>query len=127
MLEIGCGSGYGTKLINKYFKPKKIYGIDLDEEMINLANKNKLPNALFKVGGATKLDFKDNSLDGIFIFLVLHHIPNWKEALDEFYRVLKKGGVCFVGARNNIFCALFALRRTSIKPIATLVFPVPVA
>jgi len=96
VLEIGCGSGYGTKLINKYFKPEEIYGIDLDEKMIKLANKNKSPNASFKVGEATKLDFKDNSLDGIFVFVVLHHIPNWKEALDEFYRVLKKGGQIFI-------------------------------
>lgn len=96
VLEIGCGSGYGTKLINKYFKPKEIYGIDLDEKMINLANKNKLSNTSFKVGDATKLGFKSNLLDGIFVFAVLHHIPNWRKALDEIYRVLKKGGQVFI-------------------------------
>lgn len=68
----------------------------MDEKMIRLANKNRLSNTSFKVGDATKLDFKDNSLDGIFIFLVLRHIPNWKAALNEFYRVLKKGGQIFI-------------------------------
>lgn len=96
VLEIGCGSGYGAKLINKYFKPKEIYGIDLDEKMIKLATKKKLPNTSFSIGDATKLDFKNNSLDGIFIFAVLHHIPSWKKALDEIYRVLKKGGQVFI-------------------------------
>jgi len=96
VLEIGCGSGYGAKLINKYFKPKEIVGIDMDEKMIRLANKNKLPNTSFKVGDATKLDFKNNSFDGVFIFVVLHHIPVWKKALDEIYRVLKKGGQVFI-------------------------------
>lgn len=96
VLEIGCGSGYGAKLIDKYFKPKEIIGIDMDEKMIKLADKNKPQNTYFKVGDATKLDFKDNSLDGIFIFVVLHHIPNWEKALDEFYRVLKKGRQIFI-------------------------------
>lgn len=78
VLEIGCGNGHGTKLINKYFKPKEIYGIDLDEKMIKLARKNKLPNTSFNVGDATKLNFKSNTLDGIFVFAVLHHIPNYQ-------------------------------------------------
>lgn len=96
VLEIGCGSGYGATLIDKYFAPKEIIGIDMDEKMIRLANKQKLPNTSFKVGNATKLNFKNSSFDGIFIFVVLHHIPNWKKALDEFYRVLKKGGQIFI-------------------------------
>jgi len=96
VLEIGCGSGYGARLINKYFKPKEIYGIDLDEKMIALTKKNKLPNVSFEVGNVTKLDFKDRSLDVVFIFVVLHHVVNWKKALDEIYRVLKKGGQFFI-------------------------------
>jgi ubiquinone/menaquinone biosynthesis C-methylase UbiE len=32
VLEIGCGNGYGTKLINKYFQPNHITAIDLDEK-----------------------------------------------------------------------------------------------
>ena len=41
ILEIGCGNGYGTKLINKYFQPKQIIGIDIDEKMIKAATKRK--------------------------------------------------------------------------------------
>jgi len=116
VIEIGCGSGYGTKLINHYFKPKEIYGIDVDEKMIYLAKKNKLPNVLFSVGDATKLPFKDASVNGVFDFAVIHHIPNWKKSIDEIYRVLKKRGQAFIedasyetfntpfGKINKIFC-----------------------
>jgi methylase of polypeptide subunit release factors len=31
-LEIGCGNGYGTKLIKKYFRPRRIDAVDLDEK-----------------------------------------------------------------------------------------------
>ncbi len=96
VIEIGCGSGYGSKLISHYFSPKEIYGIDIDEKMIELAKKNKPLHATFSVGDVTNLLFKDNSIDGVFDFVILHHISNWKKAIDEIYRVLKKGGQVFI-------------------------------
>ncbi len=36
-LEIGCGNGHGTKLIKRYFGPKRIDAVDLDEKMIEIA------------------------------------------------------------------------------------------
>jgi len=73
VLEIGCGSGYGVKLINKYFHPKEIYGIDMDEKMIKLAKKNKIPNTTFEVGDVTDLKLKDNS----FVKNYLTILKNW--------------------------------------------------
>lgn len=96
VVEIGCGSGYGSKLISHYFKPREIYGIDIDEKMIELAKKNKPFQATFVVGDVTNLPFKDNSIDGVFDFVILHHISNWKKAIDEIYRILKKGGQVFI-------------------------------
>lgn len=96
VLEIGCGNGNGARLIDKYFHPKKVYGIDLDPKMIVLANKGNPRKFNFQVGDASKLQFRNNSFDGIFDFGVLHHIPNWKEAVDEAYRVLKQGGQIFI-------------------------------
>jgi ubiquinone/menaquinone biosynthesis C-methylase UbiE len=92
-LEIGCGSGYGTKLIKKHFFAKNIMAVDLDERMINIANKsNKDTTVTFKVMDASKLDFPDNSYDAVFDFGIIHHIPNWKDCIDEIKRVLKPNG-----------------------------------
>ena len=41
------------------------------------------------------LPFEDNSFDTIFCNHVLEHIPNDKKAMEELYRVLKKGGIGF--------------------------------
>jgi len=40
----------------------------------------------------TNLSFEDNSIDKILSFDCLEHIPNYKEAIEESYRVLKKDG-----------------------------------
>jgi ubiquinone/menaquinone biosynthesis C-methylase UbiE len=93
VLEIGCGNGNGTKLIKKYFKPKEIYGIDLDPKMIEIAQKKqKAEGVFFTVGDAAKLPYKDQMFDAVFDFGVIHHIAAWKECLKEVKRVLKPGG-----------------------------------
>ncbi len=93
VLEIGCGSGYGTKLIKKHFKPKHIEAIDLDPKMIKVAiQKNQDPSVTFSVGDAACLTYEDKTFDAIFDFGIIHHIPNWKDCLKELQRVLKPGG-----------------------------------
>ena len=93
VLEIGCGNGTGTKLIIKYFIPKKIYATDLDERMVELAiKKNTNPNTHFEIGDASNLKYENNQFDAIFNFGIIHHIPNWKDCLEELKRVLKPGG-----------------------------------
>ncbi len=90
ILEIGCGNGKGTKLIRKYFHPKKVYAIDLDKKMIDIAVKNyKDSSILFEVGDASSLRFKENQFDAIFDFGIIHHIPNWKDCLKELKRVIE--------------------------------------
>lgn len=92
-LEIGCGNGYGTKIIKKHFNPKAMIAIDLDEKMIEIAKKrNKEPSIRFRVMDASGLDLPDNHFDAIFDFGIIHHIPNWRDSLKELKRVLKPNG-----------------------------------
>ena len=89
-LEIGCGNGNGTKVIKKYFSPKNIIAIDLDEKMIEIAQRrNKDTSVTYKVMDASKLDFPNNHFDAVFDFGIIHHIPNWKDCIQELKRVLK--------------------------------------
>lgn len=53
VLELGCGTGYGTRLIRKFFKAKQITGIDLDPAMIEIArHKSKNEPSTFQVAGS---------------------------------------------------------------------------
>ena len=93
VLEIGCGTGNGSKLIKKYFQTKKICATDLDERMINITKRTNADDSItFEVQDATNLKYKNNSFDAVFGLGVIHHIPNWKDCLKELKRVLKTNG-----------------------------------
>ena len=93
VLEIGCGTGNGSKLIKKYFQTNKLYASDLDERMINIAKRKNTDDSItFEVQDATNLKYQNNSFDAVFDLGVIHHIPNWKNCLKELKRVLKPNG-----------------------------------
>lgn len=55
------------------------------------------PKANFIVGDVADLSFAANdAYDAIFDFGILHHVPNWQDALSELYRVLKPGGLLHI-------------------------------
>lgn len=100
ILEIGCGRGAGSFLIKKTFMPRQIHAMDLDIDMIKKAEKylprQKREGINFFVGDVCQLPYPDETMDAVFGFGVLHHIPDWQGALKEIIRVLKTGGVyCF--------------------------------
>ena len=110
VLEIGCGSGYGAYLLSA-LNPKSYIGLDVMEEQVQLAHKN-YPQFEFLILDAEDLSrFPASSKDVVIIFGVLHHIPNWRKAIDEVVRVLKPGGSLFLeeprGVDIKIFDAFF--------------------
>ena len=79
---------------------KMVTGIDLGKTGINVGQKISedlhLKNIKFLEGNVTSLPFEDNSFDFVFSKGVLHHTGNLKKGLDEYHRVLKKGGNGFL-------------------------------
>lgn len=99
VLEIGCGAGFGTEIIKKYFSPKRIEATDLDPRMIALAEKNVHDQTInFTVTDATKLPYKNNSFDAVFDYCAIHHIPGprWRDCIREMYRVLSHHGKLYL-------------------------------
>lgn len=100
ILEVGCGHGVGAKLISEAYHPDRLYLLDLDLQMIQKADQRlngQNENQIYLcVGDAAKLPFGDDSLDAVFGFGVLHHVPDWQNGLAEVARVLKHGGAYFM-------------------------------
>jgi ubiquinone/menaquinone biosynthesis C-methylase UbiE len=95
-LEIGCGGGYGARLVCRNFHPERVDAIDIDPVMIELALR-KFPGlilnrAVFFVADAQHLPYGTDCFDAVFNFGIIHHLEQWDLGLKEISRVLKEGG-----------------------------------
>ncbi len=94
-LEMGCGRGVGTELVLDRFGAERVDAFDLDPRMVDLARKRLARRGdrvrLF-VGDAARIDAPDAAYDAVFDFGIIHHVPVWRDAVREAYRVLKPGG-----------------------------------
>jgi ubiquinone/menaquinone biosynthesis C-methylase UbiE len=100
VLEVGCGRGAGAALIRKEFQPAVLQAMDLDMEMLR-RGRTYLPEGerkeiSFYVADVLRIPAGSESLDAVFGFGVLHHVPDWESALKEIVRVLKPGGVYYL-------------------------------
>lgn len=93
VLEIGCGRGEGGRLLRERTRPRRLLLMDMDPAMARLA---RLRGENVLVGDAEALPLKSASLDAVFGFGFLHHVPDWRAALGEVARVLRSGGVYFL-------------------------------
>lgn len=97
VLEVGCGRGVGIEILLS-LGAAHVTGFDLDPKMIDRAGKRAAKygdRARVFVGDAEKIDAADASFDAVIDYGVVHHIPDWRQALKEIARVLKPGGVFY--------------------------------
>jgi ubiquinone/menaquinone biosynthesis C-methylase UbiE len=97
IVDVGCGSGYFTKIIARCIKGKgKIIGIDPDRRLIQEAEKickrKHIPNIQFKLGNVWKIPLESDYADLVVSHIVLSNIPRQLDAILEMKRVAKIGG-----------------------------------
>ena len=99
ILELGCGSADITRNIATAGKGRKITALEVDEiaHQKNLQITD-LPNVSFGLSGAQDIPLDDESVDVVFMFKSLHHVPLelMDQSLFEVRRVLKPGGFAYI-------------------------------
>lgn len=96
VLDLGCGAGNDVFVARtKVGKSGKVIGVDMTQEMIDKANRNKeklgLKNIEFKLGEIEQLPINNDFIDVVISNCVLNLVPDKKAAFSEIYRVLKEG------------------------------------
>lgn len=97
VLDLGSGAGIDVFLAAKKVGPTgKAIGLDMTDEMLGLARKNKLElgieNAEFLKGEIEDMPVESSSIDRILSNCVINLVPDKHQAFSEIYRVLVQGG-----------------------------------
>ena len=99
ILELGCGSAEITRDIATSGADRKVTALEVDriahEKNLQITD---LPNVVFALSGAQEIPLDDESVDVVFMFKSLHHVPLelMQAALHEIRRVLKSGGLLYI-------------------------------
>ena len=137
MLEIGFGMG--TDHLNMARRGARMTGIDITPRNFEVTSRRfeiyeKKTDLV--VGDGENLPYKDESLDFVYSFGVVHHTPDTDAAISEIHRVLKPGGKCYLTVYHktsiffwwSVFFCNFILgrgfrRRTLKQQISMIEYP----
>ncbi len=99
LLELGCGSAEITRNLATAGKNRRVTALEVDQ----IAHKKNLqitdlPNVSFVLSGAQAIPLTDASVDVVFMFKSLHHVPLelMQSSMHEISRVLKPGGFVYI-------------------------------
>jgi ubiquinone/menaquinone biosynthesis C-methylase UbiE len=112
VLEIGIGQG--TDMMQFAQAGAICHGVDITENHLKLTARNATLRGIevdLREADATRLPFEDNSMDCVYSFGVLHHIPEISQVMREIHRVLKPGGKVMIALYHkwsafHLFCIL---------------------
>jgi SAM-dependent methyltransferase len=100
---LDCGAGGPRPPISLFARyGLECFGIDISEERLHLAQEYCDRHALdvdLRLGDAREIPFEDRTFDYVYEFYMLCHLSHVDTAIaiNEMHRVLKPGGMCFLG------------------------------
>jgi len=95
VLDVGCGSGWATRMLAEFAFNGSVTGIDISDEMIRVARESSQSqtNVDFEIASAEQLPFNDHEFTHAFSMESLYYYRNIPKALKDIHRVLKPGGL----------------------------------
>ncbi len=95
VLDVGCGSGWAARLIADKAKSGSVVGIDVADEMIDVAREQSAgyANIDYRVASAEALPFADGEFTHAFSMESLYYYADIEAAAREIRRVLQPRGM----------------------------------
>jgi ABC-2 type transport system ATP-binding protein len=96
VIELGCGTGYFTKLI--YKNSSKVIATDLSDEMLEQARiqLKGFQSVSIQKANCESTPFPSGRFDTVFMANLIHFVENPLKTLQESYRLLKTGGLLLI-------------------------------
>jgi len=108
ILDVGCGDMRLYKYVprNRFY-----YAFDISMNELSLKEKlnKKNKNLYFAFASATDIPLNADTVDIVTCTEVLEHIPEYKEAIREVFRVVKPNGLFLISIPNN-FCYKYKIK-----------------
>lgn len=99
ILDIACGSGFGSDFMARL--GNNVIGADLSEETIkDCSSKFQRPGLSFKAINGTAIPYDNETFDVVISFETIEHTTEYQQMLEEFKRVVKKGGLIIISTPN---------------------------
>src|SRR5262249_14677682 len=90
IVDLATGTGDMALALQKKLPEAEVTGVDFLPEMLELAKRKGVQHTI--LADAMKLPFPDASFDCVTIAFGLRNMENWKGALTEMSRVLRRNG-----------------------------------
>jgi len=102
VLDLACGTGYGSWLLSTKGEALWVLGVDSSNEAITTARRFQvLGRVEFCLCNAKYLPVKSDMIDAVVSFETIEHIPDPSPFLGEMARVLRHGGRAIISTPMN--------------------------
>lgn len=98
VLDLGCGTGWATRLLAERVPEGSAVGLDVSEEMVRHAREHGAnpPNTNFRVLTSARYPFHDGVFSHALSIESLYYHPDLAATFGELHRVLAPGGQAYL-------------------------------
>ncbi|WPC05584.1 class I SAM-dependent methyltransferase [Pseudomonas benzenivorans] len=113
LLDAGCGQGKSFALLAAAFRPARLIGLDADPHSLACSRAEAERQGLevqLVASDCAAIQLADASVDVLFCHQTFHHLVEQAQALAEFWRVLKPGGLLLFAESTKFYIDTWVIR-----------------
>ncbi len=120
IVDAGCGQGRSFRLLKDTFHAQRLIGIDLDDNNLRIARQRASDDQVqveFLKSDCATIGLPDAVADIVFCHQTFHHLVRQEEALAEFHRILKPGGLLLFAESTKAYIHSWIIRLLFAHPM----------